>query len=258
MPHPVPWGLNPNSNALNSVAASYAPSDFSHGSSPHIPGMTTPDSARSPRFSTAIPNSSSGSSIGGDSVQRTYHHSIDQIPRPLQTAFQQSNFMNQQHDISPHSVLIDPSALQQLHRDPSHSPMSDFVVVDRADAVSATYSDDYCHTHAKERKVSQKSARKSVSNRPRQQADNFVSEYPPATGAIRRQSNEATKKARDGKRVGGRSVGMHLKTDVAARAKQLRDEGSCWICCFQRDSVRLYRYSIGLTLTPTVLSRYSL
>jgi len=29
---------------------------------------------------------------------------------------------------------------------------------------------------------------------------------------------------------------MHLPPDKAARAKQLRDEGSCWICCLQRDS----------------------
>ena len=76
-----------------------------------------------------------------------------------------------------------------------------------------------------------KAAKKSSSNKTRHDPDPFVNEF----SSARRQSNE--RKIREGKRVGGRSVGMHLTTEVAARAKQLRDEGSCWICCFQRDSV---------------------
>jgi hypothetical protein len=162
---------------------------------------------------------------------RVYHQSIDQTPRPLRTGLHHHNFLSHQHNISPQNLLIDPISMQPLRRDPSHSPMSEYVLVEKNDAESAIFVEDHQPPQAKEKKTTFKTSRKSTSTRARPDSDPFVSEFHSA----RRQSND--KKARDAKRVGGRSVGMHLPTDVAARAKQLRDEGSCWICCFQRDSV---------------------
>lgn len=50
-----------------------------------------------------------------------------------------------------------------------------------------------------------------------------------STELVRRTSAGGTKR-------GGRAVGSHLSTEGAARAKRLREEGSCWLCCLQRDS----------------------
>lgn len=50
-------------------------------------------------------------------------------------------------------------------------------------------------------------------------------------------------------RHGGRQHGTHLQGDVAARARQIREIGTCWLCCLQRDSVRRVgsaEYWIGL------------
>jgi hypothetical protein len=235
------WSLSVPSNNMNPNFASYAPSVLSSAqdSSPLIEGMHTPDSAnRSPLFSTAAPNSSAGSSSGGDMHRRAFH-SFDQTPRPLQTSFAHQNYMMKQ-DMSPNT--IDPNTIQSAHREPSHSPSSDYVLVDISDAGSMTYFEESrpAPSQSKQKKPSAKRSRATSSATRRPVADNFVSEYPPhAAGPIRRQSSNAVSKAtKDGhKRVGGRSLGMHLTEEAAARAKQLRDEGSCWICCFQRDSV---------------------
>ncbi|KIW03298.1 uncharacterized protein PV09_05510 [Verruconis gallopava] len=235
------WNSHAASNALNSIAASYAPSVLSHDSSPHVEGITTPDSSRSPMFSQAVPSSSSASSSGAaDHRNHLYNQTFDQTPRLIQTAFVNTEYVNQDYNISPQSLFIDPSAaIQQLGRDPSHSPMSEYEIIDKSEAVSTAYGDDnraIQSTLPKEEKLSAKRSRAPTSNKMRQDPDNFVSEYPNASGVIRRQLSSGAGKQREGKRVGGRSVGMHLSSEVAARAKQLRDEGSCWVCCFQRDS----------------------
>lgn len=71
-----------------------------------------------------------------------------------------------------------------------------------------------------------------------QQATVFVQQHFPAkdssntritTELVRRTPAGVTKR-------GGRAVGSHLSTEGAARAKKLREEGSCWLCCLQRDS----------------------
>jgi hypothetical protein len=238
LPHHVGWG--PANNTLNSLNPSYAGSVLSHDSSPPMDGLATPESAKSPMLSTANPNSSSVSSNGGDSTRRAHYQDIQQTPRPFQTGFQPAS-MNHQHGMggvtSLRTLMIDANVGQQVHREPTHSPSSDYIMVELNDALSTTYSDDRrtSQPQLKEKKPSQRGSKKLPSSKVRHEPDPFVPEFPMTTGSIRRQSGD--KKSRDGKRVGGRTVGMHLKTDVAARAKQLRDEGSCWICCFQRDSV---------------------
>ena len=251
LPHHTAWGLSAPSTTLNTNFPSYAASVLSsaHDSSPLPDGISTPDSARSPMFSNAAPNSATGStngatagsSNGGDPHQRAYS-SFDHTPRPLQTSFQHNNFLVHQ-DVSPQNLLIDPTPMHQLNREPSHSPLSDYILVDRPDAMvpmAPTAIESQAPQSKAPKKSTMKRPRVASTGKARQEPDNFVSEYPThTTGPIRRQSSSAAKVAKDGKgRVGGRSVGMHLTEEAAARAKQLRDEGSCWICCFQRDSVR--------------------
>jgi len=65
----------------------------------------------------------------------------------------------------------------------------------------------------------------------------FISEQPSTDRNRRRPSDSMIRKStKDGRQKGGRSLGMHLPAEKAARAKALREEGSCWICCLQRDS----------------------
>ncbi|KAF1983133.1 hypothetical protein K402DRAFT_396850 [Aulographum hederae CBS 113979] len=49
-----------------------------------------------------------------------------------------------------------------------------------------------------------------------------------------RPSDRAIQK-RASRRAGGRQVGSHLNPDTAARTKLMREHGSCWLCCLQRD-----------------------
>lgn len=242
-PHHQGWGLSATSTTLNTTFPSYAGSVLSsaHDSSPMIDGLTTPDSAtRSPMFSTRAPISSAGSSSGGDNNRQVYP-SYEQNSRsiPMNNFQQQNNYLTP-HNVSPQNLMIDTSAMNQLHRDPTHSPLSsDFVMVDKSDAGSSIHAvEDRRQSQPKQQKKQAPRRSRVASNPKRIDPDNFVSEYPShATGPIRRQSSSAAKAAKaDSRRVGGRSLGMHLTEEAAARAKQLRDEGSCWICCFQRDS----------------------
>lgn len=249
LPHHPAWGPAGTSASLNPNFGSYAPSVRSSGqeSSPLIDGMTTPESSnRSPMFSTAVPHSSGPSSNGGDGHRRSIN-SFDQTHRGLQTSFpMQQGFVQQNQflsptNVSPQHLMIDTSGLHQLQREPTHSPFSDFVMVDKLDAVPAPYAGRQQPTQPKPKRSAVKRSRVAPTNKTtgNAQKDMFVSEHPSHTpGPIRRQSNTASKATKASKqRSGGRQPGMHLNDEAAARAKQLRDEGSCWICCFQRDSV---------------------
>ena len=258
LPHHAAWGPVNTPSALNTNQTSYAPSVLSSAqdSSPLIDGIATPESAsRSPMFSNLAPNSAANSSNGGDPHQISFQSFSNQTPRQIQTTFQPQNVYPQQ-DISPQSLMIDPTSMHQLHRDPSPSTFSDFVLIDKDEVSPTTHLADHHTSQAKQKKSTMKRPRVASTSKVRQEPDNFVSEHPArAAGPIRRQSSSAAKIAKDNaKRVGGRSLGMHLTEEAAARAKQLRDEGSCWICCFQRDSVRLYFWSFMPVLIRTVLT----
>lgn len=253
LPHHAAFRPSTTTSTFDTSYPAYAHSVLSsaQASSPLGEGLSTPSLNRSPMFSHVAPDSSAGSSNGGDAQRRNFY-SYDQIPRQLRTSFAYAN----QQDISPQHLLIDPTSMQQLHRDPSHSPLSDFVMIEQSDVLPSNHIEDHRYCQSKQKKAVMKRPRVVTANNSRQESDNFVSEYPSRTpGPIRRQSSSAAKIAKDNsRRVGGRSPGMHLNEEAAARAKQLRDEGSCWICCFQRDSVRPHNRSYMPVLTIIVLA----
>jgi hypothetical protein len=67
------------------------------------------------------------------------------------------------------------------------------------------------------------------------------------------QENDFARKRINSNRVGGRATGSHLNAQSAARARELREKGSCWICCLQRDSVSFENRSILLSINLTLL-----
>jgi hypothetical protein len=197
---------------------SYAGSIISMDSSPQARGIRTPNSDRSPSFAPAHLSSSMGST---NSHQCQGHDHQHKTPRAMQNAFQQNPTLNV--DVSGIGMGLQGNKRRrsQAPREPTHSPVSDYVMVESVDmsALSPSYSG-------------------SMKVEP---SMTFVTEqYPLSSDSGKQPSSQGViRKTRDGKRAGGRSLGSHLPADKAARAKQLREEGSCWICCLQRDSVCL-------------------
>lgn len=210
---------------------SYAGSALSMDSSPQARGIGTPNSERSPLFAPAHLAGSLGSSNSQCHGHDHQHHT----PRAAQYSFSQPQTLN----VDMIGIGMGSQSQgnkrrrSQAPREPSHSPVSDYVMVESSDisAVSPSFSG---------------SMKMEPSTSGPQSPLTFVAEhYPPSADSGKQPSTQGViRKARDGKRAGGRSLGSHLPADKAARAKQLREEGSCWICCLQRDSVCLLKYSV--------------
>lgn len=238
-PHHVPWGP---ADSLGTGAGSYPPSALSPSPSPLIEGFRTPDSTKSPMFTNAHLYGSSAASSGGDSSQVYFQDFQQQTPMAPQVGFQHATYGNQYNDLAgitapPQTQMLDQNAGHKLNREPTYSPIEDFVVVDYNDVLPTSMANP--HTTPTVKQPPHKVSKKSTSSKARHEKTVFIPEgYPLSADANRRRANElARQRHRDSKRAGGRSVGMHLNADSAARAKQLREEGSCWICCLQRDSV---------------------
>jgi hypothetical protein len=64
------------------------------------------------------------------------------------------------------------------------------------------------------------------------------------------------------RRAGGRTVGSHLAPDKAARTKEMREKGSCWLCALQRDQVcstrDLHAAVIMLTSASVLLENHAI
>jgi hypothetical protein len=195
-------------------------------SSPLAQGIRTPSSTRSPLFGQA----QLSGSVGSCNSHIHVHDHQNETPRPLQTSFLPTretdlDFMglNPQLHESKHR-----QRRRQVQREPTHSPVSDYVMVEPENEPTRTPS--YAGSTKAEPSTSA----------PRSPTIFVPEQYPPSADSAKQQSSHyVIRKTRDGKRAGGRSLGMHLPADKAARAKLLREEGSCWICCLQRDSVSL-------------------
>lgn len=198
---------------------SYAGSVLSMDSSPQARGIGTPNSERSPLF-TAVNLSNS---LGSTNSQCHGHDHQHQMPRATQYAFHQQT-QNLNVDMMGIGAQSQGNKRRRSHaqREPSPSPVSDYVMVESSDTASPSF-------------MGSMKAEPSTSG-PRSPIT-FVAEQFSSVSGKRPSTQGVIRKAREGKRAGGRSLGSHLPADKAARAKQLREEGSCWICCLQRDSV---------------------
>ena len=241
--HPDPWSpiQQRNHGSIGSDANlcgpasdlhdNYAQSAFSWQSSPKFQNANTPSSTRSPVSPRSNLNHASRQTP--PLVRPTIRHP-DQTPRPSQNVFAVNTRGIPTFDFA----KTEPESPQQLqcralsidrssHVDALGSPApSDFVVVNNqgSEKASSPVVADAKSWHIPSPKANQT---QTV----------FVTQVFSANedGSARQSSSGAIRRA-SGKRAGGRPLGSHLPSDKAARAKQLREEGVCWLCCLQRDS----------------------
>ena len=197
-------------------------------SSPHHPGINTPSSStRSPSFAhtnlqqPTSPRTSDGGGLGSHGYGRDQDHT----PRLAQNSFNHAHQGSLSYNIQGLGSLSQQATKRKrndhAHREPTKSPFSssEYVIVES----------------------NAKSPSKSKRMEPSPSVSTiFVSEqYPPLTedNKLRRSGGLGTRKSGNGRKSGGRSLGMHLAPEKAAKAKDLRSDGACWICCLQRDSV---------------------
>lgn len=237
-----------NEIAYEPYATSYPVSVMSiDSSSPQPPGMSTPSSTRSPSFAEARLHSTSPHSVGvGSFGSMGYMQDQDQTPRVPQHNFSQPMRSSLSYHLTGTGAGTSMGTSSQqtikrkrndhFQREPSRSPFSSsstssYVLVDKPKSAS------------KDKML--------IDSKPSiAQTSSFViqQEYPQGDEKRPRKASECgVRKPSNGKKSGGRSLGMHLDAKKAAKAKDLRSDGACWICCLQRDSVSLFskliRYS---------------
>jgi hypothetical protein len=225
-PHDVLLGPGADEPYVTSYPASV--SVMSHSSSsPQPPGIHTPSSTRSPSFAQLhlppSPRVSLGSVAYGQDqdtprVQQNTFHPMQQISQSYSLAGVGSS--------SQQVSVMKRKRPDQAQREPTLSPFSvsgEYVMVE---PVSKPI-------------VNVKRVNTKSSKAPRQAPATFCHEhYPPVDEKrVRKTSEFVARKTSNGRKSGGRSLGMHLPPEKAAKAKELRGDGACWICCLQRDSV---------------------
>lgn len=201
-------------------------------SSPQPPGMNTPSSTRSPSLNEARLHSTSPRTADfSNGSSRGYSQGQDQTPRPLQTSFNQTHHGSLTYDITGLGSSLQQASKRKRNdhtREPSKSPFSDYVVLD-SNSESAMNA-----------------SRMDVKPSMGQTSTIFLHEqYPHVEDKKPKRAHDHThpirKPSNAGRKSGGRTLGMHLDPEKAAKAKDLRNDGACWICCLQRDSVSILR-----------------
>jgi hypothetical protein len=199
-------------------------------SSPQPQGIHTPSSTRSPSFAQLHLPPSPRTSLS--SV--TYGHDQD-TPRIPQNAFNSAQQPSQSYvpigvgtssqPISASKRKRNDHAQRELTNSPSVS--GDYVMVSSVSKTAA-------NAKRMDTKPSKAPAASS--------AMFYHEHYPhPDEKRVRKANEFVPRKTSTGRKSGGRSLGMHLAPEKAAKAKELRGDGACWICCLQRDSVsRVY------------------
>jgi hypothetical protein len=222
--HEILYGLATDHESYN-ISYPASISVISHeSSSPQPQGIHTPSSTRSPSFTQLHLPASPRTSLN------SVAYSQDQdTPRISQHIFGTAQPSNQPYSLSgvgpssQHISVTKRKRNEYVHREPTHSP-----------SVSGEYVmvESFSKTGANTKRIDTKPSKASA-------PDMFYHEHYPRNEDKRpRKSNEfVARKTSNGRKSGGRSVGMHLAPEKAAKAKDLRSDGACWICCLQRDSV---------------------
>lgn len=217
-----------------------APGNVSWASSPKINDIPTPSSTHSPSFQHAtLDQESITPSVS--TARPTLHLQVDHKPR------QNSFHVPRSSPIATHAVHSSTPTVSQnpcqsnFNLSLSQSPGSDFVLVPfpsqespgRCTVESETFKSDGGQAeHATSPQIPTKQDPSRLIFGPHA--------FPPEDSSNIRGSNAGLAQRKhsyaSGKRLGGRPIGSHLAPDKAARTKQMREEGSCWLCCLQRDS----------------------
>jgi hypothetical protein len=212
---------------MNSYPASISVMSL-ESSSPQPQGLNTPSSTRSPSFAAVNLHSTSPQTTNvGSFGLPAFSPDQEQTPRLSQNNFNQVSYQLMGAGLRQSSQQVSKRKRgDQVQREPTHSPFSsgsEYVMVESSS------------------KTALNAKRMSSKMSKTQQSDVFFHEHFPPTEEKRpkRSTEYAVRKSSNGRKSGGRSLGMHLAPEKATKAKDLRIDGACWICCLQRDSVRL-------------------
>lgn len=210
---------------MNSYPASISVMSL-ESSSPQPQGLNTPSSPRSPSFGAVNLHSTSPQTTNVGSLGLTvFSPDQEQTPRLSQTRFNQASYQLTGAGLASASQHVPKRKRnEQVQREPTHSPFSsgsEYVMVESSSK-----------TAVNAKRMSSKSSKPP-------QSDVFYHEhFPPVEEKRSKRNTEyAVRKLSNGRKSGGRTLGMHLAPEKATKAKDLRIDGACWICCLQRDSV---------------------
>ena len=209
----------------------------SWASSPKINDIATPSSTRSPSFPHATldqdalrPTVSTTRPVLNLQVDRKPRSNNFQVPRSSPIAAQPVHSSTPTVSQKPYNFNLNLS----------QSPGSDFVVVPFPSHESSSHGAVESETFKSEGIQVEHVTSPQISPQGKQDPSRLVfgPQIVEDSSNIRVSSGLAQRKHSSvaGKRLGGRPIGSHLAPDKAARTKQMREEGSCWLCCLQRDS----------------------
>jgi len=227
--------FGPHTDLMHEIAAG-----ASWASSPKINDIPTPSSTRSPSFAHATLDQDALRPTAS-SARPSLHLQVDRKPR--QNTFQSprsSSAATQTVHSSTLTVSQNPYQ-SNLYLNPLHSPLADYVVVSHASQESSGQSAAELETFKSESIQSEHVTSPQVSPQAKQDTPCLIfgpPSFPVEDSSNNRGSSLPHRKhsSGPGRRLGGRPVGSHLAPDKAARTKLMREEGSCWLCCLQRDS----------------------
>ena len=116
------------------------------------------------------------------------------------------------------------------------SPVTDFVFVQSPTQISSSQShfEQQVITSQPEEEDSKTAFTSEIPMSHLKRPHNSI--LPANSSSDTRIATESVRRKLGTTKRGGRAVGSHLSREGAARAKKLREEGSCWLCCLQRDS----------------------
>jgi hypothetical protein len=220
----VPFAPATDEPYMNSYPASISVMSL-ESSSPQPQGLNTPSSTRSPSFAAVNLHSTSPQTTNGGSLALpAFTTDHEQTPRISQTSFNPVSYQLTGAGLGPSSPQASKKRRNsQARREPTHSPFSsgsEYVMVESNSKTA----------------LNAKRMNSKVSKT--QQAEVFFHEQFPQSEEKRpkRATEFAVRKPSNGRKSGGRTLGMHLAPEKATKAKDLRIDGACWICCLQRDS----------------------
>ena len=208
-------------------------------SSPKLNDISTPSSTRSPSFPHAtldqdalIPTVST--------ARPTLHLQVDRKPRQNAFHVPRSSPIATQAAHTSTPTASQKSYQSNFNLSLSQSPVADYVVVPLPSQENAGQCAVESETFKSE--SVQVDASPQISPQGKHDPSCLVfgqQTFPAEDSSNNRMSSGLAQRKHSsgsGKRLGGRPIGSHLAPDKAARTKQMREEGSCWLCCLQRDS----------------------
>jgi len=229
--------FGPHTDFMHDIAVGNA----SWTSSPKLNDIPTPSSTRSPSFPHATLDQETLRPIAS-TTRPALHLQVDRKPRPNTIQVPRSSPIATQAVHSSTPTVLQRQRQSSFNLNLSQSPGADFVVVALPSQESSSQGAVESEAFKSEGIQVEHVTSPPISPQAKQDPSCLIfgpQPFPVEDSCNNRVSSGLAQRKHStgaGKRLGGRPIGSHLAPDKAARTKQMREEGSCWLCCLQRDS----------------------